>query len=353
MSDTAELIKVLIDISPLQNANAIRGVGVYTRFLVESFQKLPEIKVFTDAKLTQGQKINITHYPFFDLFFATLPLKKKTKTVVTIHDVVPLLFPKQYPAGIKGKLRFGKQRLALRSVDAIITDSESSKKDIIRFLKVPEAKVRVVYLAANPNIIVASEEAKQHAHYKYHLPNKYILYVGDINYNKNLPQLIKAMKFLPDDIWLVCVGKNFYAHDIPEWKAIETQVALSDVTKRTMFLNEISGAATEELSAIYSSATMYVQPSLAEGFGLPVLEAMQCKVPVVATKNSSLTEIGGEFAQYVQTDAESIAAGMKVVLDWTEAQRTKQVNAAAKWSSHFSWDKVAQDTLAVYQSILK
>src|SRR5260221_10500574 len=105
----SEPLNIFIDTSPLQNANAIRGVGVYTRLLTKELEKKKSVRVFSDFNLIKNEKVDIIHYPYFDLFFATLPFRKKAKTIVTIHDVIPLVFPKQYPSGIRGLLKFQKQ----------------------------------------------------------------------------------------------------------------------------------------------------------------------------------------------------------------------------------------------------
>jgi glycosyltransferase involved in cell wall biosynthesis len=177
--------------------------------------------------------------------------------------------------------------------------------------------------------------------------------VGDINYNKNLPQLIKSLKFLPEQIRLVCVGKNFYSHDIPEWRWIEAQIALSDVASRVLFFNEVGPDQKAELATIYHQAIAYVQPSFAEGFGLPVLEAMQCKVPVVAARNSSLIEVAGEQAVLVEPEAEQLAEGVQVLANLAPMQRQAWIAAAAEWAGTFTWTKTAKATLKVYQSILE
>lgn len=347
-------MKILIETSPLSGAHAIRGIGTYTRLLVEQLETLDEVEVKRTATLDKGEKFqaDITHYPFFDLFFATLPIGLSKKTVVTIHDVIPLRYPEYYPPGIKGKLRFEKQKLALKTVSAIITDSHSSKLDIVEYLGVPEDKVFVVYLAANPSLVAQKDEIIRRIGRKYKLPKEYVLYVGDINYNKNIPQLIKMLKFLPERVHLVCVGRNFIEQDIPEWRWIETQLALSDVSKRVHFLTDVRGDATDDLSAIYSGSLCYLQPSLYEGFGLPILEAMQCRTAVVSTNTSSLPEVGGEFAVYTGTKAEELAEGVEEVLEWSKTKREQKIREAYAWSQKFSWKKTALDTLAVYREVL-
>jgi glycosyltransferase involved in cell wall biosynthesis len=238
-------------------------------------------------------------------------------------------------------------------VQAIVTDSRASKFDIVKHLGVPEDKIHVVYLAGNPEIEEIGPRAVGKAKQDYELPDDYILYVGDINYNKNIPQLIKAVKYLPEKINLVLLGKNFKEQDIPEWQWIKTQIAMSEVADRVTFLPEILGNANQELSAIYTGARAYVQPSLYEGFGLPVLEAMQCKTPVVCAKNSSLLEVGGDHAFYAKPEAESMAEAVEAVLELDTAQRHDWVNQAYEWSQTFSWQKTAKNTLKVYQQILE
>ncbi len=343
-------MKVLIDTSPLKNENAIRGVGVYTKFLTEQFAQ----KNFSDIHLVSNASDNpdLIHYPYFDLFFPTLPilLSSPFKRVVTIHDVIPLLFPDHYKPGLKGTLNHFRQKSALRFIDAVITDSEASKRDIEKYLGISSEKIHVVYLAGNPKITEVSTAKQQEVKTKYGLPQKYILYVGDINFNKNVPELISALKFLPEELSLVCVGKNFKPQDIPEWHAIESMV--QTVLGRTTFITDLGSDATSDLSAIYSGATAYVQPSLAEGFGLPVLEAMQTKTLVVSAQNSSLIEVGGSCVKYVDTTAESIAEGVQKVLKLSQTEKKQLTEKAHLWSKQFSWQKTAEKTMTVYKKVL-
>ena len=117
-------MKVAIDTSPLKNTNQYRGVGAYTDLLVKSFRllKIPGFFFHLVEEKKFPQDCDLIHYPFFDLFFLTLPLKKEKPTVVTIHDVIPLIFPEHYPAGIRGSLKFRTQKFSLKGVKAVITD---------------------------------------------------------------------------------------------------------------------------------------------------------------------------------------------------------------------------------------
>lgn len=354
--DSNSKISVLMDTTPLNSAHSIRGIGTYTRLLTSQLENFENLKLLRSSVYNSGKpksKIDLIHYPFFDLFFPTLPLNIHKPAIVTIHDVIPLRYPEYYPLGIKGKINFERQKLALKRISAIITDSHSSKKDIMNYLGIADQKIHVIYLAANPDLQAQNETEVLKITKKYNLPKKYLLYVGDINYNKNIPQLIKVLKFLPSDIHLVCVGKNFSEQDIPEWQWIETQLALSDVENRVIFLTDILTDSAEELSALYSGAECYVQPSLWEGFGLPVLEAMQCRTPVVSSNQGSLPEIGGEHAVYCEPKAEALAENIQNVLDWSKTKRLEVTRAAFAWSQSFSWQKTAEQTIEVYKSIIK
>ncbi len=343
-------MKILFDTAPLQSNHALRGIGFYTRLLQHHLSMESSIQLVENK--ASGFRPNLTHYPFFDLYFPTLPIKPWKKTVVTIHDVIPLVFPEQYQPGKKGKTVLYRQRLALRFVSAIITDSEVSKKDIHHFLQVPLEKIYVVPLAGQPELTTASETEIRQTKKRFGLKKRYVLYVGDINYNKNIPQLVKMLKFLPNTIDLVCVGKAMQPSTIPEWKAIETQAALSNVEHRLHFISDLASDDYSALSGLYSGAECYVQPSLYEGFGLPVLEAMQCSTPVVTADTASLPEIAGSAAILAEPLAESLAIGVMQVHMLSKTARQKIIAGGLSHAKAFSWKKTAQATIEVYQKVL-
>lgn len=343
---------ISIDTSPLTGGHAIRGIGTYTRLLVDELKKIPELTIQLTGDGKPAVQPDIVHYPFFDFFKATLPIMRRAKTIVTIHDVIPLLFPEYYPVGKRGSLAFLRQKLALKTVQAVITDSSVSKKDIMQYLGIAEQKITVVPLAGNPMLQPAKPKEIRTIKKRYGLAKNYVLYVGDINYNKNIPQLIKALKLLPSTTQLVLVGKNFYSHDIPEWRWIEAQIALSDVAKQVVMLTDVATDDTTTLSALYSGSLCYVQPSLYEGFGLPILEAMQCNTVTVACNRSSLPEVSGGTAQLCEPTAESIAETISAVFSWSPTKREQVLREQRKWLKHFDWQNTAQQTAAVYQQVV-
>src|SRR5258708_7304365 len=140
-------MKVAINTSPLASIHKTRGVGFYTKYLVGELKKIKELEVQEFSHLDEVKEADIIHYPYFDLFFHTLRVHRKIPTVVTIHDVTPLKFPKHYPSGIRGKFKFLLQKNELKKVKAVITDSDASKKDIHSLLKLNEESIFVTYLA--------------------------------------------------------------------------------------------------------------------------------------------------------------------------------------------------------------
>ena len=143
-------MKVVIDISPLQTGHKTRGIGIYTRELSQGLRKVDKINSYIlTTRPHQVKQVSLIHYPYFDLFFHTLPIQKRTRTVVTIHDVIPLIFPLWFKPGLRGRFHLFLQKLALKKVDAVITDSHNSKTDIVKYLKVPADKIHVVHLAVS------------------------------------------------------------------------------------------------------------------------------------------------------------------------------------------------------------
>lgn len=345
---------ILFDTTALQTGHAARGIGTYTRNLAKQFDllQLKGVSIHTQKKSLRKRFPDLVHIPYFDLFAPTLGLALRQKRIVTIHDVIPLIYPEHFPVGKKGKLSHKWQKTALKKVNHIITDSNSSKSDIVSYLNQKPEKISVVYLAADEALHKPTQEKIDQVIEKLKLPNKYILYVGDINYNKNLPQLIKALKYLDDSIHLVCVGKNFYDHPIPEWDAIEKQIALSDVSQRIHFITDVPTGDIETLSAIYGGSICYVQPSLYEGFGLPILEAMKCRTPVVAAATSSLSEVAGTHALFSQPVAEKFAEKILDILSWNNDRRKEFTKKAEEWSDLFSWEASAKQTIEIYGKVL-
>lgn len=347
------MITVGIDTAPLSNQSAFRGVGSYTKNLLESLEQFSEkLKVVSGRRSDIESSVDLMHFPYFDFFFRTLPLSPKKPTVVTVHDCIPLVLSDHYPSGLKGKIRLFFQKTSLKNVSAVIADSETSRKDIVKYLGVPKKKVKVVFLATGKDFKpVESKELLSRVAEKYHLPARFILYVGDVNYNKNLLRLVEAFANLKEKkLGLVLVGKAFENKVLCETKQIRDLVKYFNLEKRVFFPGFVL---PEDLPLVYNLAEMYCQPSLYEGFGLQILEAMACGCPVVTGSFSSLPEVAGEAAILVNPQkVESITEGMyKVIKD--EKLRCKMIKQGFIQTKKFSWEKTALETIKIYEKILE
>jgi glycosyltransferase involved in cell wall biosynthesis len=348
-------MKVAIDATPLETGHKKRGIGIYTKNLIETLRKVDKDNEY--ILFTRGQElpeVDLIHYPYFDLFFLTLPLFKKYPTVVTIYDVIPLIFWREFNPGFRAALKFQIQKFSLKNVARIITISQCSKKDIQKYLSVPADKIDVTYLAADSIFKpIDNKEKLEETRKKYNLPQKFILYVGDVNYNKNLPRLFEAMAQV--SVSLVIVGEAAKNEKLPEVRVLMKLAKKLSIEKQILRLGFVSDS---DLVTIYNLAACYIQPSLYEGFGLPVLEAMACGTPVVCSNISSLPEIAGETAVYVDPEsAESVASGIEKILRCPRAdyETIDYETMKKKFQEHakkFSWEKTARDTIKVYEKTI-
>lgn len=343
-------MNILIDTSPLINANSIRGVGRYTRELVRALKELPTQHQFFTTEDRQ-QKIDIVHYPYFDLFFHTLPIVRRARTVVTIHDVIPLIFTKNYKPGIKGRISFQLQKVALNSVSHIITDSSASKRDIHEKLRIPLEKITPVPLAASADMQKPTQAVLDQVKKRYQLPKTYLLYVGDINYNKNIPFLLRVVKRIPR-LHLVLAGKQMNNTTIPEGAEIHRAIETLGIADRVLCIDSLDGERSGDLVALYSLATAYIQPSLYEGFGLPVIEAMQCRTPILSSLGGSLPEVVNTAGIFFHPrDEDECEQAIRKMLRLNATQRSKLIRLGVERAQEFSWEKTAQQTLSVYESV--
>lgn len=354
-------MKIGINITPLITEHKDRGIGRYTKNLLEYLRQDNAIEVVEFTNPNKLNNIDLLHYPWFDLYFHTLPIFKKYPTVVTVHDVMPLVFPKFYPAGIKGNFNFTLQKIALKRSDFIITDSEASRKDINKFLKVDPQKMTTILLASGREFAGNSKEKELELKKKYNLGDNFLLYVGDCNYIKNIPFLIEGFnkliqKNIFSNIKLVLAGEIFLK---PQEELIHTELGsiknVNELINRYSLKEKIvrvGNLRDEELEALYKLAFVYIQPSLYEGFGLPVLEAMTAGTPVVSSNAGSLPEVGGDAVVYFNpTNIEDFIFNLKkVMLD--SNLRDRMIDKGLKRVSTFSWEKVAKQTIGIYEKVL-
>lgn len=353
--------KIAIDISPTQDANSTRGVGFYTKHLVDALQH--EVKSNPDyhnfqIDLIEKCKLKIdnydlVHYPYFDPFKLTLP-PKKIPTIVTVHDLIPRLYRSSYPVGIKGELKWLMQNTRLKKVDYIITDSHTSKYSIKDLVNYPVDHIYTIYLAADSSFSqIKNKKLLAKVKLKYKLPDKFVLYVGDINWNKNIPRLVKTCLSL--EYPLVIVGSAATRSDVSDHPWNKDLLWLQSIALKyqsTRALTLTGFVPDQDIPPIYNLATIYCQPSIAEGFGLPVLEAMACGCPVAYSLSSSLEEIVDYHGQpFNPNSSASLSQALKTL--WTNPSLRKKLSLQAlKYSQTFSWNLTAKQTLAVYKLAL-
>lgn len=274
-----------------------------------------------------------------------LPLKwneKPIKKVVTIHDLIFLRFP-QYYSFFDRKIHFWKFKKAVEQADLIIAISEQTKRDIIQFLKVPEEKIRVVYQGCHQAFKENQSEVFLNlVKEKYNLPERFILNVGTIEARKNLLNIVKAIN--GTEIPLVVIGrKRTY------FKKVQKYLKKNKLESQVHFLENVS---TEELAAIYKLADVFVYPSFFEGFGIPVIEALYSKTPVITSNLSCLPEAGGPNSVYVNPhNFEDIKA--KILFLWNnESERERRAEKGLEFVQKFSDENISQDLMNVYQQLL-
>jgi glycosyltransferase involved in cell wall biosynthesis len=233
--------------------------------------------------------------------------------------------------------------LFCRKADAIITVSESSKRDIVADYAIDPAKITVVYEAASPEFRPADREALAHARRTYGLPEQFLIHVGTIEPRKNLARLAQALEALRRDglrMPLVVVGARGWLYD-----DFFRQLDTLEVRRDVYFPGYVPAA---DLPLLYSAATAAVVPSVYEGFGLPVLEAMACGTPVAASQASSLPEVGGGAARYFDPyDVGAIAAALRAVCTDADLRAEMRAQGLAQ-AARFSWARAAEETMAVY-----
>ena len=288
-------------------------------------------------------RIDLLHSPYW-----TNPLWSPWPTVVTVHDVIQLVLP-EYRALVRQRFYFALVARALRKATAIITVSECSRRDLIRTVGVPDERVFVVENAIPESLQPVTDQDQLDAvRARYGLGERFVLYLGANDLRKNLNRLIRAYAVLPrslrDTHQLVVAGRQ-WPHDhplYPDPRLVVRELGLED---RVVFTGGIPEA---EKAALLSAATVFAFPSLYEGFGLPVLEAMACGTPVLTANGSSLPEVTGDAAVLVNpASVEAIRDGLAELLASPERRQDHAARGVER-ASRYRWSAVAERTVQVY-----
>jgi glycosyltransferase involved in cell wall biosynthesis len=302
---------------------------------------------------------DLIHVPYW-----ASPLLPGTPVLVTIHDLIPMLLP-AYQGGAPGRLYNLLVAASARRAAWVLTDSEASRRDIVRHLHIPAHRVEAIPLAAHERFRPIQDPAiLDGVRQKYGLPARYLLYLGGLDVRKNVPGILQAFSRLdaPGVAQASAPLRQTCAHErthlvlagqlpgqesrlFPDPRRIAARLGIPDRVHLAGWVEQ------EDKPALYSAALAFVFPSYYEGFGLPPLEAMACGTPVIVSNRSSLPEIVGQGGLCVDPDdVDALARAMRQVLD-DGSLRDRLRTAGLAQAGRFNWQKTAQRTLSAYQRV--
>ena len=266
--------------------------------------------------------------------------------VVTIHDLIFKRYPRNY-RNIDRKIYNAKFKYAVKHADLTIAISEQTKNDIVDYYDANPEKIKVIYQTCHKNFRKEySSELLHHIKKKFNLPDQFILNVGTIETRKNLISIINAMTLMKIKAPLVVVGKktkymNFINIQLKKLKFDPSQI---------IFLHDVS---VEDLPGIYQLSSLFVYPSIFEGFGIPILEALCCGIPVITTKGGCFSEAGGKYSMYVDPlNMEELAHKMDECLTYSK-KREKMIIKGLLHAKRFEPETLSKELMQVYHGLLQ
>lgn len=268
---------------------------------------------------------------------------KEIKNIVTIHDLIFLRYPNFY-SSIDRNIYTYKFHRACRIADSIIAVSECTKRDIIHYFNIPAEKINVIYQGCDESFLYPADSAlKVEARRLYSLPEKYLLYVGSIESRKNLLLIIKALTKASCDLPLVAIGKHTpYADTVLQYAR---ENGLSD---RLRMLHNVSFS---YFPAIYQMASLFIYPSFFEGFGIPILEALNSRIPVIGATGSCLEEAGGESSIYINPEDEQELADAIDRVMGNPALQQEMIEKGIDYAARFGQEILTRQMMEHYLSL--
>ncbi|HHX42367.1 MAG TPA: glycosyltransferase family 4 protein [Chloroflexi bacterium] len=322
------------DLSPFVEAPNVRLIPATAgTFTVRQQTALPA--------LARQHRLDLYHNPYY-----LVPYAMPCPMVATLHDMIPMLYPEAVPGAVLPTAFLMAVRLTVLRARRIIVVSQSTCRDLLRVVPSADGKVVAVHNAVDDGFAPQSEGRVAEVRRRYGLDARYLFYLGANKPHKNLVRLIEAWAMLPGEVRagaeLVVAGHEDERYQ-QVYEAV-TRLGLCDVRM-------LGAVRDEDLAPLYSGATGFIFPSLYEGFGLPVLEAMACGAPVACSFTSSLPEIVANAALTFDPHNEAdIAAAMRTLLEDAELRRELS-DAGRQRAARFTWRRAAEETLAVYRSI--
>lgn len=317
-----EIKTIKQDIETIEFDSSIYGIKEQLKFPYKELKKM---------------KPDVLHVPHYNV-----PIFYRGKMVVTIHDLTHLVLPEFLPnkfAYIYAKFMIW---IAIKKSSQILTVSENTKNDLIRMFKVKPEKITVTYNGVGEEFKKKEKQEVEYLYKKFNIPEnkKIIMYVGNLKPHKNLERLLEAYSKIKDidDTRLLLVGKAF-----SNYNGLEEKEKTLNIKNKVIHTGIVS---QEELVDLYNLADLFIFPSLYEGFGIPILEALACETPVISSNTSSMPEVGGDVVTYINPlDIEEITKAIE-----TELSKGKKINAnAKKWIEQFDWKKIAIKTKEILE----
>jgi len=342
------------------------GLGIYTQNLLYALKKIAPENEYVEihsaccrdlstpkrwwwdqvsfSMQAKKARLDLVHKPCF-----SAPIFYRGKIVLTVHDIIPVFF--------KGGLSFSSQLYYARwmpytfkKANKIIAVSESTKRDLIRYLNIPAEQIRVIYEGGSfENMLVGTAEAdRNRVRNKYDLPEKFLLCVSTLEPKKNLPFLVKcfclAKKRFNFSEKLVIVGKTGW-----DTGRFFEQIKQYDLEKEVILPGYIPD---NDLLVLFKMASVFIFPSLYEGFGLPVLDALQLGCPVIVSNTSSMPEIVGASGILINPKKEKEWVKAIGLMTTKKELRRRYIELGIKQGKKFSWQKCAKETLEVYYEVV-
>ncbi len=361
-------MKIGIDASPIFHQRG--GVGTHTLHLIENLLKLKSDHQFflyssrlsdesfpfltqKNIQLIYGNKLYLRYRIWkerIDIVHGTnfrLPGYGRKGNIITIHDLALVKYP-SFGKKFGGRFSFWRTKKRALRADRIIAVSKSVLEDIVQFIGAPEEKIKVIYNGVDPFYFPDdNQEVFLKIRQKFGIKKeRYLLFTGTIEPRKNVKTVLKAFsrnKKIRKDFNLVLAGGK-------GWKNSDIQQFIIDegLLEEVVITGYIS---REELRVLYSCASCFVFPSIYEGFGIPLLEAMACGVPVICSNSSSLPEVVGDAAITIDPhDIDGFSTGMEKIVE-DEGLRKNMILRGFERVKHFSWEETAKKTLQVYEEV--
>ncbi|MBM3262397.1 MAG: glycosyltransferase family 4 protein [candidate division Zixibacteria bacterium] len=371
-------MRIGVDLRPLQTAHRGAGIGTYTYHLVRHLMQLentdewryfaldgvpvPGFEIFDTVRIRRPPSSHIAFWeqtllPIdmwrsrLDVFHATgaltqvwelgVPLVQPCPVVVTVQDLHPFIIP--HFRFIADARAFGWQIKALRKAAGLIAVSNNTRQDMARYADIPPERIDVIPMAPGEHFHIMEPSVAENLLRPYNLLDPFVLYVGNYNVHKNIELLVEAWNRLPRSVHLALVGRR---ETYPA--SLTDRLSGAGKEDRVRFISGLQNE-SPELVALYNRAALFVFPSLYEGFGLPVVEAMRCGCPVIASRRGSLPEVVQDAGVLIEPeDVEGLTEAMQRILD-DGGWRNTLIRQGLEHVKKFSWPNTAERTMEIYR----